>query len=1086
MLKKIITRFIRSSTLPLFFVVLVAVVIAFQNIDIHTYYSGWDNVHPEFNLSQYAKRVFFGAWLEYQGMGAPAAQGHLAEIPRLPIIAILKLIVPDNLNRYFFIFLMFLTGGIGMYFYLVQAWLKKDSAIRSKWIACLCAIFYLLNIITLQQFYISFEMFTVQFAFLPFLLLSIHALHTRISSKNALLFILVQLLIAPSAHTPTLFYLGAVFSLIYSFFLSFRRGVSGFFLALKMMMIVGVLTFIANSYWILPNLYYLFHDSKYVTQSVANQLFGMESIWSIRQAGDLKSFLTGIHYLFSWKVFNFGSLQHEYIFGVWIPHLTQYLAQLLLVSFTLFAIIGFVLTIFKPKKGSKRWGMVLMGIVSAVAIWMGVFLPPSLVDYIYRSKTVQEIFRNPFTKFSIIFTFAFTVFLSHFYEIVIEKIKRVFSRRFSLIISVVIFFSSILSIIYIALPSFQGNFISDKLKISYPSEYSEMFNYLNTRPQNLRVLELPFFTQDGWVTFNWSQNGNANGYQGVGFYFFGFPQPLITPDFGRWSETTDFFYSELKYALNNKDTHQLRSIFNKYKIDLVLVDEAAIDKYKQKYNYEAVHQALSSIGYTVAWHKNLISIYEKPFTQNESKLIVPSQITKIHADLDRVRRDYVYESVGDYVTSEEKKADVMYPFMGLTKLQSNDVVFENNKATLNKEVAPNNYQIGIPGSKDNIYTTIATVSYKNRQIQIKFPETTIITNSTSTKLPQLENIFLDIDKDYDSIIVWFNSRSYTLIRNQTIYAVISVQIDKPLELFIGDNTKDNVEIVKTSRYYSAVWKQLNNDINITSPNTSSIKIQTAFQMISADFGKNKSENCDQYNQGNIHTDTFPDNHILYRAEESGVNCNHYAFNEALIDYPYLMHISGKNILGRSIKFFANYEMENTITDEYLMPEGLYNTTLNLLPLKSNNKSVYTTNWETRSFGKTSINELDSIKIIPFQIDRISQIGIRKNGANKPMDNPVKEIKVVPFQNFFYSVNLKCQTTSCFVGINQSYDDLWIAIDNNFRLLNHLRYNNWANLWQTNNSTNIAIIYIPEVISLIGISFLCMFCAILLIRLFNKR
>lgn len=1086
MLKKIFLRLMKSSSLPLFFVVLIAVVIAFQNIDTHTYYSGWDNVHPEFNLSQYAKRVFFGAWLEYQGMGAPAAQGHLAEIPRLPIIAFLKLIVPDNLNRYFFIFLMFLTGGIGMYFYLVHAWLKKDSAIRSRWIACLCAIFYLLNIITLQQFYISFEMFTVQFAFFPFLLLSIHALYSHVNTKNVLLFIFVQLLIAPSAHTPTLFYLGAVFSLIYGFFLSIWHGKNGFFHALKMMIGIGMLTFIANSYWILPNLYYLFHDSKYVTQSVANQLFGMESIWSIRQAGDLKSFLTGIHYLFSWKVFNFGTLQHEYIFGKWIPHLTQYFTQFLLVLFTVFAIIGFLLTLFDHKKGPKRWGMVFMGIMSAVAIWMGVFLPPSFVDYIYHSKTVQEIFRNPFTKFSIIFTFTLTVFLSRFYESIIEKIKRVYSRKLSLLISGLILFCSVLSLIYVSFPSFQGNFISDKLKISYPSEYIEMFDYLNTKPHNLRILELPFFTQDGWVTFNWSQNGKIDGYQGVGFYFFGFPQPLITPDFGRWSEVTDFFYSELKYALNNKDSSQLNSIFNKYQIDLVLVDETAIDKYKQKYNYEAVHQTLTSIGYIKVWHKNLISIYEKPRAGMESKLIVPSQITTVHADLDRVRRDYIYESVGDYVTSEEKKADVIYPFMGLTKLQSNDVVFGNNKVTLNKVITSSNYQISIPGSKDSTYTTIATVSYKNNRIQVIFPETTIITNSTSINLPQLENISLDIDKNYDSIIVWFNSRSYTLMRNQTIYAVISIQTDKPLELFIGDNTNDNVEIVKTSRYYNNVWKQLNNDINFSSPNTSNIKVETTFQMISADLKKNKSENCDQYNQGNIYTDTFPDNHVLYRAEESGVNCNHYAFNEALIDYPYLIQISGKNILGRSIKFFANYEIDNTITDEYLMPEGLYNTTLNLLPLKSNNKSVYAINWETRSFGKTSINELDSIKIIPFQIDRVSQIGIRENGANKPMGNPVKEIKAVPFQNFFYSVNLRCQTTSCFVGINQSYDDLWVAIDNNFRLLNHQRYNNWANLWQTNNSSHIIIIYIPEVISLMGIGFLCMFCSVLLIRLFYKR
>ena len=180
-------------------------------------------MHPEFNIVEYTKRMISGAWVEFQGTGAPASQSQLAEIPRLPFLYLLKLIVPDNLNRYSFHLLMFLIGGIGTYFYIQKIWLTKKKDVFSNWIASLGAIYYLLNIVTLQQFYISFELFAVQFAFLPFVLISIHDLGEKVTVKSIFKFIVVQILITPYAYVPTIFYFTSIFFVCYGFFVNLQK-----------------------------------------------------------------------------------------------------------------------------------------------------------------------------------------------------------------------------------------------------------------------------------------------------------------------------------------------------------------------------------------------------------------------------------------------------------------------------------------------------------------------------------------------------------------------------------------------------------------------------------------------------------------------------------------------------------------------------------------------------------------------------------------------------------------------------------------------------------------------------------------------
>ncbi len=1063
-----------SKLLPLFLVIAVVVIIAFQNIIPNTYFSGWDNFHPEFNLLLAFKRAFFGAWVTFQGTGAPASQSQIADLTRLPFIFILKLFLPDNLVRYAFHFLMVLIGGIGIYFYLQKIWLTKVNDKFRDWIASLGGIFYVLNITTLQQFYISFEDFAVEFAFLPFAFMSIHELSRNVNAKTILKFILIQLLIAPYAFVATNFYFCASFFVIYGFFvnLQIQRNLVK---TIKKTLFLTFLILFINSYWLLPNVYYIFHNAHYVQESRANQLFDLEALWSVREAASIPNLLTGMHFIFNWKHFNFKIFQHEYNYTPWGPHLSNQLTLLLLTTFTLLSFVGFLKLIFDREKGYKRWGFMIIFLITAILIWMGLFIPTKIFNFMYSFGIIQNSIRNLYTKLSTIYSFELTILLCLCFESIINYLKNNKNRLISTILPFVILCVSFISIIFISWPSFTGNYIDNILKIDYPAEYFEMFSYLKTKPSNLRVLELPFLSSDGWILYDWTTLNKREGYQGMGFYYFGMPQALITPDFTRWTETTDFFYHELKHAMNSQNTQQLSSLLDKYNVSLVIVDETVIRNYMKDDDYSKNHQMLTDIGYKKVWNKNFLSIYEKVNQHKKEELIIPSQISFINADTARVRRDYVYENIGGYINTNESKADILFPFINLTSPYIHDAVFQNDKASIERKVPPGNYSIIIPGIKDQNYSTVAQIIYKDNRVSIIFPETNIFVDSKQIGLPQFNNIDAITDQEFDSVIVWFNNQQFQIHKNQTIYPILISQIDEPLQVSMQgiNNAEDNSDELSYNipiTIYQPHWELWRQDIVVKESDIKKIKLETRFPIISADLKKNPSDNCNNPKFGKT-TITYNKKSVVYSAADYGVNCSYYNFDYFTPNYPYLLQISGKNDSGRSLKFYINYNYQNSVPEEYLMPKNEYTTTLGLIPVATNAQSSYAINWETRSYGKEDKNELSSITYIPFPLDRLSQIQLQKNDVFHPLENDVSRSTVKSFSNFLFFINADCKNKPCFIGIDQAYDDLWLAFGKNFRILPHYRYNNWANIWQIDNSQNITVVYIPEIISLASMFFL---------------
>jgi len=1059
---------------PYLSIFLLVSILFLTNVKKNTYFSGWDNLHPEFNFAEYAKRIVFGAWVEHQGLGAPAAQSQLSELSRLPIIFFLSIFLPKNLIRYIFHFLMLFLGAVGMFLFLKKMWVKDENIIRKKFLSLFGAFYYLLNIFTLQQFYISFELFAVQFAFLPFNLITIYNFINSKTKKNFILLIISQFLFTPTAHTPTVFYISFIFFLLFAFFIIWEK-YKNLTLFLKNGLSFSLIIFFVHSYWIIPNIYYILFKSNYVTESRANYLFNQESKWSVIEAGDIKSLISGVHYLFTWKDFNFNTRKYELIFKEWINHFSNPLILFFLIIFNIFSLFGIFYTLIKKEIGKIRFSILIFHVFALIFLWSGLFLPTKLINFFYASSIIKESFRNPFTKLQIVFSFTTTLLLITTIEFIGKKIHKALAYWLSGFLFI------LLTITYY--PSFKGQFINEKLKTNIPQEYFEAYDFFQKQDKDLRVLELPFLSDAGWVYYDWGRKGN---YQGIGINFFGIPQPYLTPDFARWEETNDFFYHELRYALNNKDASHLKDIFMKYNIDLILVDENLNIEKKHQFDFNLLIALLRKTGAYPVWQKNKLSVFYFS-DDNTHEKFAPKKIYLINQDdIKRVKKDVVFEKHGDYITCD-KECGLYYPLTSLYTFYPKDSLsIEKNQTNLRKKINEKKFILDLyEYNKQLVNNPLPYYVYFNDFfIEFKFPQIRLSIDKKII-LDQLfyKNLKINLEKKFDSFLITDSQKITRLVKkNQFFFGVLYPKSDIKFTLQgINYDKKDKSIFYPEEKLTEVKISIINQDLNeeYYIKEAGELQIQIFFPTINFDL-KNISENCSEEKVGEIETN-YKDNQVIYKAKNYGVNCNSLKENYLMFpDLPYIYQIKGKNYLGRSIKFFFNYNQSNTLVEDFIMPEGYFNSTVSFLPVKkTQNNSSPTLNWETRSFGKISINELQTIKAAFFPIDALAKIKIRKHQFESELLNQIEIKKINNLFGFLYLFKVNCKE-NCFISNNQSFDKLWVAVDNNLSLLPQYKLNNWSNLWQVHqNTTNIIVFYVPEIVSLLFLIFI----SIYLIKIF---
>ncbi|NMB69809.1 hypothetical protein GYA27_01225 [candidate division WWE3 bacterium] len=660
---------------------LLTFVIALRNYDPGTFLTGWDTLHPEFNFNIYWPRILDAVWQTHQGLGAVGSQAHASEIPRILIMEFLSLFLYLDQLRYGFAFFMLVAGPLGVYIFLNRIILKNLSSQQARLGAFSGGLLYLLNLGTLQHYYVPLEMFLVHYGLLGLVMYSACKYFEDGSRRHITLFLLMSLLIIPQAHTPTLFYaylmnFGAFFGILVlgavvmdfinklRFRYKLEKPALRTSVTVQRVFILISFTFLINSFWFLPNLYFVINHSTSINQSKIHHLFSEEAFLQNKEFGRIEHVALLRNFLFNWGE-HVGGGQFGELLDEWQFHLTRpYVAE---IGYGIFAVIlTGILISFVTR---NRYAMSLLSVFVICLFFLFNVNPPLGFVFVFLQNTFpifKEAFRFPFTKFSILLMFTYGVYFGIFIGYVGWVVDKLLKKS-SLVFTSYLYMYSIvvLSLLWYMLPALNGRLISPTMRVDIPSRYFKMFEYLGQQKEYGRVADLPIESFWGWVYHNWNPQTKL-GYQGAGFLWFGIKQPLLDREFDRWNLLNEQYYQEMSLAIYSEDVARLETTLEKYKIRWILLDESVLSPGSpEQLMFYPQTKELMGVSNRIALEKDFgegLKLYKytpkKDFTLTEKV----DTFAYSNDSLFKEYTDPIYEKYGNYVNDSSKN----FPYLGIT------------------------------------------------------------------------------------------------------------------------------------------------------------------------------------------------------------------------------------------------------------------------------------------------------------------------------------------------------------------------------------------------------------------------------------
>jgi len=670
---------------PQLILFLLVIIIGLTNANHNTWLTGWDNLHPEFNFLLNIKRSIFAVWQGNQGLGHVGGHGHAAELLRQIILFFLNFFFPTNLLRYLYNLLCLFMGGWGMYVLLKKIFLR-DNIIPSL----LGSLFYMLNLGTVQIFYIQYETFTTHFALLPWLFYSVFYFIFYDSKKSLLFFLIINFLASIQGFLPSLFLIYFLTLLVYLIIFNFLNKKCAF----KKIFLLLVLTCAINSYWLIPFVYSTSNNVKVFKEAKINKISTEEHYFKSLKASNLDNaiFLKGL-----W--FNQSDWQIEKnkivpIMGEWVNYSSTKLVRLVGYTIFLTTLIGTIYIFIKRK--------ILVIPAATLFFIFFAFYSNQTLPFFYLLKLYEklplfkDIFRLYFTKTAIITAFLYTIVFASGVSFLLQ-LKLLLKIRYFLIC---IFVAGLFLLSY---PTFNGNLFYKNLKQKIPEEYFALFSFFSKNNQYGRILRLPIHTYVYWDFYRW-------GYRGSGFLWYGIPNSILDRAFDVWSPYNEQAFREFFYAIYSKNQNLFEKILSKYNIKYILLDENVIipgdEDQEKKLFYSEIKTLLSTLPTTKLIKKfgEKISLFE--FLPNKEKQ--PVEILTDYKIVEPAYRwnyiDKAYQDVGNYITfPNQLLSNVDYIYSARNILNEEEKI--NKKILSINEIS---YQITFPISE----------SLKNGEIKI--------------------------------------------------------------------------------------------------------------------------------------------------------------------------------------------------------------------------------------------------------------------------------------------------------------------------------------------------------------------------------
>jgi hypothetical protein len=634
---------------------------------------GFDSQHQEFNTGMSLNKSI-SIWQEHIGLGAQGNMSYASDLSKTFILSLLSVVFPMSTLRYLWVLGNLTLGVVGMYYFLSRSGIFAVQKSRILSLSFFGALFYLFNLGTLQLFYVNFDGFVTQFGFLPWIFLATKNLFEKGSVKNWFIFFLISVISTLQAYTGTLFVAFLVYFSIYLLFL-ILHGESRKQNLLKALKI-GFFLILINMYWIWSIVYFIYKGASFISETSINYFSSEDSFLLNQKYGNILNNLELRGFWFDTNDYFLDRGEFGPLLGVWENHLNQ--PWNLAIGWFIIAVVvlGFVKTLFDKKLYSFGAFFFLSLFFLSAGNFPFEILFNFLRDYIPLFK---EALRFPFTKFSILASFSYSILFSLGILLILEYTQFLlkkyslqekfellvkFKSKLKFVFSLILVFSMFLRF----LPYFQGEFINPRMRVTIPEEYFKMFDYFSEKKDQGRVYLSPANTFWAWNYYKW-------GYRGSGFVGYGIKQPLIDRSFDAMNRENEEVYWETSYGIQKNDPSIIENVFNKYEVKWVIFD------------YNVIRPGILE-GENVN-NETLISLLRESELINEYKDFGNIKVVELKGDTNYLRSDTglgivsaedkthfydpIFDQQGDYILKNSKfsnvEANVYYPYSFLYSIR---------------------------------------------------------------------------------------------------------------------------------------------------------------------------------------------------------------------------------------------------------------------------------------------------------------------------------------------------------------------------------------------------------------------------------
>lgn len=751
---KISNLYSPSKVYP-FLLLLILGAIFYANYTPGTWLTGWDNLHPEFNFGLNIQRAFHSVWQEYQGLGLLAGMAHASDLFRTIFLWLLSPIIPDHLSRYFYHFLMLASGTLGVYFFLKNFLFRHFPLANAIPASFLGALFYLLNLGSIQYFYVPFEPYSTFWGLLPWELYTLFLYLEKPNRTHLLRFAFVNFLAIAQAYVQTIFFVYSIcVGIILLIYYIKNRTKAAFHICVRIISVI----FILNAFWILPQMYFVISDLSVTKEAMQNRMATEKFFQMNKQRGTIDNFIYLKEFYYDFLDTNLKTGKTEFMMQTWRNHFEQ--PQTLVIGFLFFIIV--ILGLFSKHK-QRMYILALFGL-AAFGFLSDTPIIAQLNAITREIPIINQILRNPFTKLIVptVLVLALSFGLGIIY--IFQRIKnRIF-------IHILTGAFTICFILYV-LPAFQGEYISPRMRVTIPDRYFQLFEYLKQQDKNARIMNLPQGGYWGWYLYNW-------GARGSGFLWYGIEQPIMDRAFDVWSDELEGYYWELGNALRKHDTEAINTILDKYAITYVLYDESLLNSdpfnpvklaYKQQ-------ELLDNNPYlTLEKEFGSVKLYSAAREQSiPSVQILSGELPVIKKDEPYAFFDTAYRELGNYSHAVDDNFNYYFPFETLFTSRFADelpvTITENDTMVqLSSTIPAGDYTLTIPSYTH--HETLMPVSISARRVDSgtyfyveSIPPAISVSGKPVRQIPVYSKEFL-VQNTEDSFLISINNRDSFVAEN---------------------------------------------------------------------------------------------------------------------------------------------------------------------------------------------------------------------------------------------------------------------------------------------------------------------------------